>query len=555
MSSKGVQYKFRAPISAPEERGGKPPHYRREKRDGMIIEWDLAVPLRDGVKIYIDLFRPADETTPVPPIIGWGPYGKHGHTRYTDTFPNWGGDQSKLSPYTAFEAPDPVAWVAKGFAIINPDPRGTWYSEGNATFLSPEEAQDYHDLIEWAGTQPWSNGKVGLTGVSYLASSQWAVAATNPPHLAAINPWEGWSDSYREVVRHGGIPETFFWGYIPNRWGFSVTSIEDLKAATQEHPFLDAYWQSKIADFSKIDVPAYVCASWTDHGMHTRGTLEGFKRISSKRKWLEIHGRKKWAYYFEPKSVARQQQFFEHVLKGKKNKVATWPKVWLEVRERFFVGEMKAENEWPIKRTKYTALYLDGAGGTLKRRPLAKKSVVRYDSERRGRGVGRAEFDHTFDKATELVGHMKLKLWAEADGGDDMDIFVAIQKLDAGGKVVPFAFWAHFDDGPVALGWLRASHRELDPKKSTPYQPVLTHRREMKIKKGEIVPLEIEIWPSGTVFEKGEKLRVVVQGSDIYDYPKPTSADRHEDRVNRGHHLIHTGGEYDSHLLIPVVPK
>lgn len=82
--------------------------------------------------------------------------------------------------------------MPKGYAIVNPDPRGTWYSEGDATFLSPQEDEDFYDLIEWAGTQPWSNGKVGLSGVSYLTSSQWRVAGLKPPHLAAINPWEGW---------------------------------------------------------------------------------------------------------------------------------------------------------------------------------------------------------------------------------------------------------------------------------------------------------------------------------------------------------------------------
>jgi predicted acyl esterase len=135
-----------------------------------------------------------------------------------------------------------------------------------------------------------------------------------------------------------------------------------------------------------------------------------------------------------------------------------------------------------------------------------------------------------------------------------MDLFVAIQKVGADGAVVPFAFWAHFDDGPVALGWLRASHRELDAQRSTEYQPVLAHRRELKLAPGEVVPLDIEIWPSGTRFEAGERLRLVLQGSDIYQYPKPVMCDRHEETVNRGHHVVHAGGKYDSYLLVPVVP-
>jgi predicted acyl esterase len=563
MKHAGFEYKFRPPLAPPEARGSKPPVYRRTVESGMTVERDLAVKMRDGVEIYIDVFRPADEK-PAAPIIAWGPYGKHGHTRYAENFPNCGVKQETLSPYTAFEAPDAGYWVPRGYAVINPDPRGTWYSKGDATYLSPEEAQDFYDLIEWAGTQPWSNGKVGLSGVSYLTSSQWFVAALNPPHLAAFNPWEGWSDTYREVVRHGGIPETMFWPYLAGRWGHSTTRVEDLATETREHPFFDAFWASKAAELSTIKAPAYIVASWTDQGMHTRGTLEGFKKIASPQKWLEVHGRKKWAYYYDLESVRRQQEFFDHFLKGLPTPVTQWPGVRLEARERYYVGAMKAENEWPIARTRYTKLYLDAKTAALSRHPVSQEASCRYLATAPSTGTApspgeapashRAQFDFTFEQATELIGHMKLKLWAAAEGADDMDIFVAIQKLDAAGNIVPFAFWAHFDDGPVALGWLRASHRELDAAKSTEHQPVLLHRCEMKLETGAVVPLEIEIWPSGTRFEAGEKLRLVVQGRDIYNYPKPVMCDRHEHTVNRGHHIIYTGGNYDSHLLVPVVP-
>ena len=277
MKHSGFEYKFRPPLAPPETRGGTAPVYRRTMESGMIVERNLAVKMRDAVEIYIDVYRPIDEK-PAPPIIGWGPYGKHGHTRYAENFPNCGVKQETLSSYTAFEAPDAGYWVPHGYAVINPDPRGTWYSQGDATYLSPEEAEDFYDLIEWVGTRPWSNGKVGLSGVSYLTSSQWRVAALNPPHLAAFNPWEGWSDTYREVVRHGGIPETWFWPYLAGRWGHSMTRVEDLAAETREHPFFDAFWASKAAEFSAIKVPAYVVASWTDQGMHTRGS----SRVSRK---------------------------------------------------------------------------------------------------------------------------------------------------------------------------------------------------------------------------------------------------------------------------------
>ena len=544
-------YRFRAPYGPPEVKQGKPPAYRKEIKDGLLIERDVPVAMRDGIRIYIDVFRPVDEQ-PAPVLIGWGPYGKHGHTNYSENFPNCGVKPEHFSSYCAFEAPDPRYWVGHGYAIINADKRGNWYSEGDATFLSPEEALDYHDLIEWAGTQAWSNGKVGLSGVSYLTCSQWRVAETHPPHLAAINPWEGWADTYREVVRHGGIPETWFWDYLPGRWGHGISRIEDLLLETRERPLFDAYWASKACDFSRITVPAYIVASWTDQGMHTRGTLEGFKRIASEQKWLEVHGRKKWAYYYDPDSVERQRRFFDRFLKGDKSAMAGWPRVNLEVRQRYYVGTMRTEQEWPLARTRYTPFYLDAGRAILNKQPATMETSCHYAAT--GDEPGRAVFDLKFAEGTKLIGHMKLKLWAGTDSGDDMDLFVAIQKLDVHGELVPFAFWAHFDDGPVALGWLRASHRELDEQHSTVYQPVLKHQRELKLKPGEIVPMEIEIWPSGTLFEAGEILRLVVQGRDIYDYPKPVMCDRHEDTVNSGNHIIYSGGKYDSHLLLPVVP-
>ena len=170
----------------------------------MLVERDAAVPMRDGVCIFVDVFRPP-AGAPAPPIIAWSPYGKHAPVSY-DLFPNSGVRKEWVSRHAGFEAPDPVYWVGHGYAVVNVDPRGLWYSEGEATFLGDQEAEDVYDLVEWAGTQPWSNGRVGMSGVSYLAMVQWRAAPLRPPHLAAINPWEGVSDLYREYAMHGGIP-------------------------------------------------------------------------------------------------------------------------------------------------------------------------------------------------------------------------------------------------------------------------------------------------------------------------------------------------------------
>ena len=547
----GFEMVFRGPVPLAE--GGSPKlNPRREKAQGMIIDYDVAVHMRDGIKIYADVYRP-ETAEPCPVLVAWSPYGKHGRVKLT-TMGNTGVDDDKFNEYTKFEAADPIYWCHHGYAIINADMRGSWHSQGDLTFMSPQEVEDCYDLIEWAGAQSWSNGKVGMQGVSYLAWSQWKVAAANPPHLAAINPWEGVSDFYREFSCHGGIPETQFGPMWQSNVSFSTTRVENYVEMAKRHPLFDDYWASKNADLSRITVPAFVVASWTDQGLHNRGTLEGFKQIASKDKWLLVHGRKKWWHFYQMENVEKQRQFFNRFLKGIDNHVKDWPKVTIEVREKYYVGNTRTENEWPLARTQYTKLFLNASDGKTSKSPFKKRARVRYNVNDIRDKTQNAHFQFQFDEKTELTGYMKLKLWVQAEGSDDMDLFVAIEKIDRAGYLVPFAFFGNHDDGPAALGWLRVSHRELDEEKSAPYQPYHKHQREIKLKPGEVVPVEIEIWPSSTLFERGEKLRVVVQGSDIYNYPEEGHSNAHTATVNQGTHVIHTGGSYDSHLLVPIIP-
>lgn len=485
------------------------------------------------------------------PLIAWSAYGKHSPQRLEHFPADTGVPAGKLSQYIAFESPDPAYWCPVGYAVIYVDPRGTWGSDGVAeSFWGVQEGEDCHDLIEWAGTQPWSNGKVGLAGVSYLAIIQWQAAATQPSHLAAINPWEGVSDPYRDSFFHGGMPETQFHPWWHEGVLFSKTKVEDTIAMRDAHPLWDAYWETKRADWSKITVPAYVVASWSDHGLHTRGTLEAYKTLGSRQKWVEIHGRKKWGYYYDDHSVARQRAFFDHFLHGKDTEVTSWPPVRLEVRDRYYIGEMRDEQSWPPERADYQPLYLDAATAALTTDPAGRKSPASYDPEDEADYI---TFDHTFGADTEIVGNAKLKLWVQADGSDDMDLFVALQKFDADGNLVTFPFFSIWENGNVALGWLRVSHRELDQERSTPQQPWLLHRREQKLSPGEITPVEVEILPSGTVFHAGETLRLLIQGTDVNKYPAGTPTQRHHSDRNHGRHIIHAGGGYDSHLLIPVI--
>jgi predicted acyl esterase len=539
------------PDLAPGRRKPPPPVHSVVRENGMRIERNVVVPMRDGTRIYIDIYRPDGlPSPPTPVLLGWSPYGKHNTADQlpwpaADVAPGW------ISAYTAFEAPDPLYWCRHGYGVVYPDPRGSWYSEGELRHGGSGEAEDCYDLIEWLAAQPWSNGKVGMTGVSYLTAIQWQVAPLRPPHLAAINPWEGFSDWYREFAYHGGIPETGFLVRGSANLQWSTTRTEDTPANARAHPLYDSFWASKECECAAIEVPAYVVASWSDQGLHTRGTLEAYKQLSSAHKWLEVHGRKKWHYYYRPESVEKQRRFFDHFLKQPATALMQWPKVLIEVRDQAHIGHFRNEDAWPLPRTVFRSLFLDARDSHLHEMRPAVSAEARYDCDQPD---GRAVFEHRFTDETEITGHMKLRLWVEAVGSDDMDLFVAVEKLDAAGERVPFVFYAMNEDGPVALGWLRVSHRALDITRSRPEQPFHLHMDEDLLRPGECLPVDIEIWPSSTRFLVGQSLRLIVQGRDI---PQQGVANapfaRHDSTRNRGIHILRTGGRHDAHLLIPVI--
>lgn len=514
---------------------------------GLTIERNCVIPLRDGTNIYGDIYRPEGASHGVPLLLAWGPYGKHALSNNV-FWPRSGVNPEWLSDLTAFEAPDPVFWASLGVGVAVVDPRGAWLSEGNFHHNGAQEADDCADTIEWLAARPWSNGRVGMTGVSYLACIQYLVAPLKPPALAALNPWEAFSDWYREFAYHGGILETGFLPRASDNIRFSLGRTEDTWENAKAHPLMDGFWRSKEVDLEAITQPAYVVAGWADQGLHLRGTIEAWRRMGSKQKWLDVHGQKKWANYYSPPSRLRQAAFFEHFLFDKPTAVTAWPPVRIEVREAHGVATERAESAFPPANAMLASLAL-GADGRL---GSGAAGEVRYDARE-----GQAVFDLRFDHDTEITGHASLKLWVEADGSDDMDLFVALQKLDAEGQPVGMTFYAFYENGPVALGWLRASHRALDPVKSRPDRPWHTHETEELLVPGECVPVEIELWPSSTLFRAGETLRLVVAGYDIYlrEPGLMLPFAEHQETRNRGTHVLRMGGQYDSELRVPVVPE
>jgi predicted acyl esterase len=539
---------------SPAEAGAPEPRYAVTTADGMRIARDVAIPLADGVEIYADLYLPENLQTTVPALIAYGPYGKHNggnvYAQFRDESGVTGGGVRPewISDHTTFEGPDPRRWCSFGYAVVNVDPRGRWWSGGElASMWNELEARDCADVIAWAGAQDWSTGKVGMSGVSWLAVTQWWAASLRPPALAAINPCEGLSDVYREFAFHGGIASNFPAFLQEHRLQHSLGKVEALSDMMAGHPLDDDYWASKRPDLANIDVPAYVIASWSDQGLHARGTLAAFEQLGSEHKFLEVHGRKKWETYHSPSAVALQRAFFDRFLKDSDNEVGDWAPVRLEMRRGFYDGVERRPAAWPPPEATLRSLYLDAADGALADEAPALAAAVRYDAEDPQDGV---TFRHVFAEAVDVVGSARLRLWVSAEEADDLDLFVALTKVDRDGETVDFPYANVLEHGPLALGWLRASHRELDAERSTATRPFHTHAREQPLAPGEVVAVDVEIWPSGTRFEAGEALELRIMGSDPY----PGAALwRHPVTRNRGTHVVHAGGERDSRLVLSVL--
>ena len=516
-----------------------------ETEPGILCEQDVAVKLRDGVTIYADIYRPANTEEKVPVIISWSPFGK----RQSEGRGEWqlmGVPPKTVSKMAKFESADPGYWCRKGYAIANVDPRGVGNSEGDTPNFDSQEGRDGYDFIEWIAQQEWCNGKAALYGNSGVAMSNWRIAGEQPPHLACIAPWEATGDMYRESLAPGGIPCPSFNKAIIE--GIACRQyVDDAPANLEKYPEWNGYWEDKVPKWNKIKVPAYICAGWCH--IHLRGSIEGFRRIRSRKKWLRIHREYEWPDAYNPYNLAELAMFFDRYLKDIHNGWELMPKVRMDVMDAFVYDfrSKREEREFPLARTEYRKLYLNAENGTADYAPFPAIAEVSYDPK-----TELTTFDYKMTEDTEISGYMKLKLWLECRGYDNMDLFVWIKKLGQRGEYIPI----HAIREPYrgAWGYMRVSHRALDEKLSTEFQPVQSHAKEERLRPGEIVPVEIEIWPHSRMWHKGETLRIEIEGRYIktewFEDHKMTFLEDNGDGI----HVIHTGGRYDSYLQIPVIP-
>ena len=576
--------------------------FKSEVRDGMHIDWDVPIRMDDGLVLRADIFRPIPAGR-YPVIMTYGPYGKgvafqEGYQTAWDIMCRENPDavSGTSNQYANWEVVDPEKWVPHGYVCIRVDSRGAGRSPGYLCHNNDREQKDYHDCIEWAAVQPWSNGKVGLNGISYYAANQWRAAATQPPHLAAICVWEGWHDNYRDGNRHGGILCSFRKNWqdmqvktvqhgvgihgrrhpITGEWacGPDTLSPEELVANRENmaHELLtreldSTYYRERSADLSRVKVPLLSSANWGGQGLHLRGNMEGFIGAASPQKWLEAHGGSHWAPFYTDYGVTMQRKFFDHFLKGEDNGWNLEPRVRLQVRhpgERFVE---RHETEWPLARTQWTDFHLHPDTMSLSPHPYAgAETQLTYEAM----GQGLTFMTAPMTEPTEITGPSAVKLHISSST-EDADVFVVLRVFDPAGKEVVFQ-GALDPHNPISLGWLRASHRKLDPARSLPYRPYHSHDEKQVLRPGEKVPLDVEIWPTCIVVPAGYRIALSVRGRD-YEWDGPAASlsnmknpmkgcgpfvhDDDQDRPPEIFHnqvSIHFGGEHTNRLLLPVIP-
>jgi len=574
---------------------------KSEVRDGMRIDWDVPITMDDGLVLRADVYRPIEDGH-YPVILTYGPYAKG--LAFQEGYPSAWERMAEQHPdvtagstnkYQSWEVVDPEKWVPDGYVCVRVDSRGCGRSPGTIDHFSPRESKDFYDCIEWSGTRPWSNGRVGLNGISYYASNQWHVASLQPPHLAAMCIWEGAAEWYRDMTHHGGILCTFW----ANWYDMQVMTVQyglgergprsrvtgelvcgpetlsekelaknrcDFGNEIAAHPLYDDYHKARSPVWAKVTVPLLSTANWGGQGLHPRGNFEGFVRAASELKWLEAHGIEHWTEFYTDYGVKLQKRFFDHFLKGLDNGWIDQPRVQLQVRRTDGFME-RMENEWPIARTQWTRFYLNPADLSLSQSPVTTEHSIEYDAL----GDGVTFMSPPLDEETEITGPSAAKLFVSTTT-TDADIFVVLRVFSLDGEEVVFQ-GAVDPHTPIGQGWLRASHHKLDPELSTEYRPYHTHDEVQALTPGEVVGLDVEIWPTSIVVPAGYRIALTVRGKD-YEYAgksggklsnfknelKGCGPFLHDDPRDRppeifsGKNTLHVGPDRAAYVLIPIIP-
>jgi predicted acyl esterase len=570
---------------------------------GIIKMTDVRIPLRDGSYVCADVFRPAAAGR-YPIVMSKGFYGKSFYhdcicndadvIRKEEMEDRYFTGNPDGAQYENHETVDTSVWVPEGYVCIRVDARGVCKSPGLQAPFSVQEAEDYYDAIEWAGTQAWSNGNVGLWGMSYLAMAQHSVASLQPPHLKAMIAQGTDADIYNEALYGGGIFGSGFWNWWWKIWSGNNHCGDrpetDWMARVLATPFNDinAYGPRGSIfmrpDMSKATAPVWIVGPQVGAIIHQLGSSETYIR-STAAKARKFDFTDAWfPGSYSKKSIAEHIRYFDYWLKGNDNGVMEEAPVRVQVRTGNGAHFVLHEHEWPIARTQYRRWYLDARPAEWQnddRRPNMLRIV-----ESQPVASGCAEYAADLDLGTPtlapagasdgtprwstgvsfisepmqedllLAGYMKVGLWVQSSS-EDMDVFVSLRVLDEHDREIRYESVVLPVDPvhihPVGHGLLKVSRRKLDDERTTEYWPVHTHLEGdcAPLQRGEIVPVEIGLNPSTAMIRKGHRLLVDVQPYAPAGVPvRAYDRSYHVDAVNK----LYTGPEHPSYLQLPIIP-
>lgn len=578
-----------------------------------VFAQNVSIPLKSssGVvrcNLYLPKVKTESGPKSFPALVTYGPYGKD--ISYNDfhsqSFSELNPEQK--SAHAAWETPDPGYWTSRGYAIVRVDERGLGQSPGLLDTMSRGTSEAFFDAVEWAASQPWSSGKVGLLGISYFAGSQWRVAALQPKGLACMIPWEGMSDYYRDRCRHGGILSNsfirFWWdrqvlsnqygkaGRAARNWGPDTIegdlTEEELAANRNDqnidnatnHFRDDPYYASKEYSLADIKVPLLSVGNWGGILLHLRGNVEGYAHAGSELKYLRfVSGRHDLPFYYADQ-VEMQRSFLDAFLQGDDR--VGWstpgkvPPVELVLRkgdvgfnnptaEQQF--SRRSEAAWPIPRTEYTPYYLTTEKMLSTTKPeYVTSTKISYEALGSLENPQLMQFTTVpIESETEITGHIIAHLNVSMHGRvgqnlpSDIDLFLTLRHISSAGKEVFYTGTAG-DPVPLCKGWLRVSLRKVN-KEHLRNRSYLPHRDYfstdvLPVLPGEVYPVDIEIWPTNVVLEKGARLVLEVssgdtQGCGVFKHNEPS--DRSAKKL-AGVNSIVFGPQWLNYVTLPVIP-
>jgi uncharacterized protein len=533
---------------------------------------------RDGTSIGARIYRP-NGSGPFPALFAASPY-------------RFDNNSLPASPQFLWRETGPIEWyVEQGYAYVHMDVRGSGRSGGSFEFMGRNEQNDLYDAIEWAGAQPWCNGKVGGIGQSYFCMLQWFMGALAPPSLACLGAHDGLADAYRAGCYHGGIPCDFFPGYwwyqnrFINRFPASGPSREqetDLTGMLAKHPTYDDFWRDRSAweVLDRLKVPLYSSGVWGKMQLHTRGNIDGYLRASGPKKLRMSGVPNAWAAAAEYSSIDFHKTvmlpFYDHYLKSKSTDYLQRPNVQYQVRG---ANLMRSADSWPPSGIRYQRWFLNAVptgsvtslndGGLAQQAPTGA-SATSYEYPLPGWVAGVVGFGPmgpaggfdpvrrvlTFTSAPlerdlEISGPIKLVLHASSTARDT-DFFIKLSDqfpqapADRAKDLNPFAEL-------ITRGWLRASHRALDAKHSTEMVPHHTHSDPQPLTPNEVYKFEISLEPTAYLIQQGHRLRLEIVNGDS---PISEQLWPHYYRPDKvGSDTIHHDTIHPSELVLPVYPS